>query len=277
MNKTKKQYHFLSGMPRSGATVLSSILSQNPAIHATGTSHLYNIYRLVDTNVDICFNDISKQRFPVYRSLMETYHQHIDKPVIVNKNHGWTECISLLEQTLEQKPKIITTVRDITEIYASMLLVIDKHTPGFFTNLLMERGLTDTVRNRCEILWSNRGHGMNGRANAITGIHLAYNALKRAFSNYRDCLHIVEYDDIVNNTDKTIKGIYNFLELKPYKHSYKDLINREPEDDVKMYGIKGLHDVQPVLKRYSPPAIKVLGKETFNHYTNLKLEFWKNK
>jgi sulfotransferase len=35
-----KQLHFLSGVPRSGSTVLAAILNQNPATHASTTSGL---------------------------------------------------------------------------------------------------------------------------------------------------------------------------------------------------------------------------------------------
>ncbi len=35
-----KNIYFLSGLPRSGSTVLAAILSQNPNIHATSTSNL---------------------------------------------------------------------------------------------------------------------------------------------------------------------------------------------------------------------------------------------
>ncbi len=35
-----KKIYFLSGLPRSGSTVLAAILSQNPSIHATSTSNL---------------------------------------------------------------------------------------------------------------------------------------------------------------------------------------------------------------------------------------------
>jgi len=36
----KKTLHFLSGIPRSGSTVLAAILNQNPATHVSTTSGL---------------------------------------------------------------------------------------------------------------------------------------------------------------------------------------------------------------------------------------------
>lgn len=33
-----KKYYFISGLPRSGSTLLANILAQNPRFHATATS-----------------------------------------------------------------------------------------------------------------------------------------------------------------------------------------------------------------------------------------------
>ena len=38
-----KTYYFMSGLPRSGSTVLASILNQNPAVYVTPTSPMLNV------------------------------------------------------------------------------------------------------------------------------------------------------------------------------------------------------------------------------------------
>ncbi len=39
-NDNKKNFYFISGLPRTGSTLLSSILYQNPLIHTEGNSAL---------------------------------------------------------------------------------------------------------------------------------------------------------------------------------------------------------------------------------------------
>ena len=38
-----KTYHFLAGLPRSGSTVLASILNQNPEVYVTPTSPMLDL------------------------------------------------------------------------------------------------------------------------------------------------------------------------------------------------------------------------------------------
>ena len=45
-----KNVHFISGMPRSGSTLLCNILNQNPRFHATGTSGVLDLLLLVRNN-----------------------------------------------------------------------------------------------------------------------------------------------------------------------------------------------------------------------------------
>ena len=40
-----KQYHFITGLPRSGSTLLVSILKQNPKFHASITDPLANLVK----------------------------------------------------------------------------------------------------------------------------------------------------------------------------------------------------------------------------------------
>ena len=39
----QKQFYFLSGLPRSGSTVLAAILNQHPDVHTSSTSGLLDV------------------------------------------------------------------------------------------------------------------------------------------------------------------------------------------------------------------------------------------
>jgi len=52
-----KTLFFLSGLPRSGSTLLGSLLNQHPEIYATPTSPLADLLCLLDTN----FNHLDLQ------------------------------------------------------------------------------------------------------------------------------------------------------------------------------------------------------------------------
>jgi hypothetical protein len=42
-------FHFISGLPRSGSTLLAAILRQNPAFHAAMTSPVGALYMALET------------------------------------------------------------------------------------------------------------------------------------------------------------------------------------------------------------------------------------
>ena len=48
----KKTIHFISGLPRSGSTLLCNILAQNPRFHTTATSGIMDIMFMVRNNWD---------------------------------------------------------------------------------------------------------------------------------------------------------------------------------------------------------------------------------
>jgi len=41
--KDHKNIHFISGLPRSGSTLLANILAQNPAFHSTATNGIADV------------------------------------------------------------------------------------------------------------------------------------------------------------------------------------------------------------------------------------------
>ena len=50
---TDKTYHFITGLPRSGSTLLTAILKQNPRFHASITDSLATIVRgVIETSQD---------------------------------------------------------------------------------------------------------------------------------------------------------------------------------------------------------------------------------
>jgi sulfotransferase len=86
---------------------------------------------------------------------------------------------------------------------------------------------------------------------------------------------IIDYEEIVNAPEETLKKVYEFCELEYYSgHYFENLSNPSPEND-DAYGIQGLHDVRKKLGRVSPKPEEILGDELVEYYDNLKLEFWK--
>ena len=113
MNKT---HHFITGLPRSGSTLLSSILRQNPRFHASITDPLANLVKgVIEHSQD---SPGMKSEVPVarrknlVRHLFEGYYEDVDRPVVFNTNRAWTY-LTNITRDLYPKSKHIVCVRDI--------------------------------------------------------------------------------------------------------------------------------------------------------------------
>ena len=167
-----------------------------------------------------------------------------------------------MTETLGHKPKIICTVRNIPEILASYILLINKNSNKitFVDQELIDSNLPVNNKNRCKLLWEKYING-------------PYNSVRIGFNSPNINLCIVDYDSIVNYSQETMDKICNFLEINRF---LVDLDNLQPmkENDDYHGGMNGLHDVRSIMKRTSPSPELVIGHELTQLYTNMKLDFW---
>ena len=118
-----KWLHFLSGLPRSGSTVLAAILNQNPQTHVSTTSGLgaaldalatiWHKERLLDEN-DKPRTKLAK----AMRGVIAGYYDEVTtKPVVIDKARAWPMpiIVGAMEQVFEAKPRIIATVRSVPD------------------------------------------------------------------------------------------------------------------------------------------------------------------
>ena len=76
-----KSLYFLSGLPRSGSTLLGSILSQHPEIQSTPTSPLADLLCVIDegfSKLDLQYTyDKENIQYNTYSSLLNNFYNHI--------------------------------------------------------------------------------------------------------------------------------------------------------------------------------------------------------
>ena len=127
MNKT---LHFLSGLPRSGSTVLAAILNQNPMTHVSTTSGLVQaLDGLANTWHSAGLlnqNDPTRNKLAqTMRGMIDAFYEDTDKPIVIDKSRGWpiSTIMSAMTQVLDRQPKIIATVRSIPDCAASFVRI----------------------------------------------------------------------------------------------------------------------------------------------------------
>ena len=261
----KKTYFFLSGLPRSGITLLGAILEQNPNIYVGATSPVLEF--LVNFDNTFKFNKtyhaFPKDDFRVrtISRIPDDWYSDVDKPIIIDKNHGWAGAIPYAE-LFSGNIKIICTVRSILEILSSWIL-LNRKSPNSFIDKDLKRlnfALTDDYR--CDLLMrENYGN-----------VEQALYALKKGLTEHPNCLHLIEYDDLINNTENIINGIYRFLKLPTYKHKYDNIEHINLENDLS-HGMPEMHKVEPTISRSKNNPLDILSDRIIKKYSNL--EFWR--
>lgn len=272
-----KKFFFLAGLPRSGNTLLSSILNQNPDIQVSPNSPLPDIL----WNLDQTHNNENLIRFPNHNSLddlisssFESYYKNWKGKYIIDRAPwGTPGNLELLKKYLKQDIKIIVTVRDIVEILASFIRLNPSTMLSEIYQCEINVGcrFNQTYKSHeetvCELLMSS--YGIIEKC-----LFSLLNLLKE---ENKQCLHLLEYIDLIKDPEKSIQEIYNFLKIPHYKkHNFNFIsqyqVNNLSYNDKKY--VEDLHTLKPII---SPPSYKVediLTESTIKKYSGL--EFWRN-
>ncbi len=263
-----KTYHFMAGLPRSGSTLLKSILDQNPNIHANPVSPvmelMYHTEEYLKQSEQYLGYPKPKSAYKIISSYIENYYFDREEPVIIDHCRAWSNNIERIKTYITPNPKIICPVRDIAEILTSFITLVHRNDDqvSFIDQHLIEKGVTVDDDNRCQYLMSDDGI-----------VEQALWAQSQAFiKNDTRHLLMVEYDDLVNTPDETMRRIYDFLEMDYYDHNFKNVENNHRENDDQWY-LKDMHYVRKEVKKTSKKPEDVLSPYILNKYN--KLEYWK--
>ena len=265
-----KQFYFMSGLPRSGSTLLTALLNQNPNIHASTNSPLldtihYTEEYLLKNSEQYKANPKPERAHKVLSSIPNNYYFNTPENIIVDKSRGWVNQIEHIKDYITKKPKIICPVRDIHDIISSFLYLIQKsNTTSFIDKGLIEKNIPITNDNRADYLMSSEG-----------SIGLSYHALSEAYRKGNDkYLLLVDYDDLIKNSQQELNKIYDFLEIPKFTHNFDSVKTKEDEND-SVYQLENMHTVRDKVEKIHRDNTKFLSKYILNKYKNM--EFWKNR
>jgi sulfotransferase len=255
-----KQYHFISGLPRSGTTLLSTILRQNPKFEASISGPLARFVRGViqesSTQGGYRFECPPEKRKKIIAGLFDNYHDDPTKEVAFNTNRGWGLLLPTIKDLYPQS-KMIMCVRDIGWILDSFE-VLQRKNPYVFTSMFQpDEGVN--VYTRCETLL-NPGRTLG----------FAYNSVKQAItSEHKNSIMILEYDKFVMNPEKTMRSVYAFIDQPYYEHDFDNVEASydEFDEDVQLPGLHTTRKKVEFIKRETclPPDIwnRVRGMEVW--------------
>jgi sulfotransferase len=266
----EKKIHFLSGLPRTGNTLLSALLNQNPVIYSSPLSPLstlmWDYVKSCNFTDTINRNKENEDRaLRVLSSFHNNFYEDINKPIIIDREKDWGTPgnLSLIKQYVTPTPKIIFTVRNILEIVASFV----KMDSNYLKNKVIDsNNYINNYRTQKDIIAENL-MAPNG------DIDKALLSLSSAFLKENEGIfHIVEYNDLISEPEKTMDGIYTFLEMPKYEHNFRK-IEKIEKDNNEILGLpKDLHEIRKSLSK-SSTSTDILSDYIRHKYSNM--EFWR--
>tara|TARA_R100000951_G_C2589531_1_gene164563 strand:- start:36 stop:818 length:783 start_codon:yes stop_codon:yes gene_type:complete len=259
VNQNRKLF-FLVALPRSGNTLFTSIINQNPNIACTANSVTLEIIK----NLYLIKTTDTFQNFPDHKSLdnildnvYNLYYKDwpqqiiIDRgPALVSGNPGNFE---LMQKHFIPGFKCIVLLRDLMDVFASYMKWYTEN-PDSFVNKL---GKTDEEK----LLALMKEDG--AIVKEIKSIQNSY--------NYPKMCHFIKYDDMVDNPEKVFQELYKFLDEPYYPHYFQDLkqinINDIEYDDTVLG--KNMHIIRPTVRKQTNNYI--VPKSIRERYGHIKI------
>ena len=227
--------HFISGLPRSGSTLLAAILRQNPRFHAGMTSPVGGLYMALEgalsrRNEAAVFIG-EDQRRDVLRGLFTNYYQALQaEKLVFDTNRAWCAKLPAITQ-LFPHARIICCVRSISWIMDSVERLLRRNAFELSGMFGFDPGGTVFTR-------------VNRLATSDGMVGFALDALKEAFFGQQaDRLILVEYQALARDPDATLQHLYGLLDEPYFAHDF-DHVEYEAEDFDLALGTRGLHTVR---------------------------------
>jgi hypothetical protein len=246
-----KNLYFLSGLPRSGSTLLGTLLSQRDDMFVSATSGLIDIMGSTvhswEESPEAKNGEPITTLYDMLGGLIHSKYKNTSEQVIIDKNRGWPAppIMDTMGNVLGQQPKIIATVRPIAECLASFVK-ISKYT-GDIKEFIKSSPLANHL-------------------------FMSYSTLKEGWKSNPENFLFVEYKDIIEQPQNVCDKISDFLNIDRFVHKLDGLSNPVPENDAEIWGIPDLHYVRPTISKAEYSHKEILGKKIWDYYQGG--EFW---
>lgn len=220
------KFNVITGMPRSGSTLLCNILNQNPEFRATSTSTLAGMLsgmsHFWSNSIEIK-NLLEKEKEKTEdrmvrsaRAFVEQWHKDEDaQKVIFDKSRGW--CVNaLLLRKIFPESKIIAMIRDLRGVFGSVEKQHQK-------NPLLDEANNPqmkTIFSRADAMFSP--NGLIGAP--VIGVE---DMLRRKIEN----VIYVQYESFSAHPKLVLERVYEQLGEKNFEHDFDNVVNTADDPD----------------------------------------------
>jgi hypothetical protein len=253
----KRDLIFLVGFPRSGHSLLGSILQQNKEITATSqlfTSTMFdNLVNFKLSEIFVSYPDHDSAN-NLIENCFDLYFKNWKQKHILQRTTLTPDIITrILEYYPNTKIKFVILERDVLEVLAS-IIKWSKKEPTAYINSYRE---LENDYLKCKFLMDPRSFI---RAEEATMKYLKEKQSKNSL--------FIDFYKLTKNPKKEIDRLYKFLNIKNFKHDFNNLKQFKPNNisyNDLMLG-KNLYKIYPKIKPAKKYAAKVLDKSILQAY-----------
>ena len=254
--------HFISGLPRSGSTLLAALLKQNPRFEAGMSGPLAGLFGALlgqmsaRNEFSVFIDDTKRER--ILHGLFDNFYADSPAEVIFDTSRAWCGWMPAIVR-LFPDAKVIACVRDVSWIVDSIEKLVQRNV--FSPSSIFNYTAGGTVY--------TRANGVVAPDGMVGG---PYDALKQAcYGAQRDRLLLVQYETLTADPAKVMAGIYDFLGEPHFEHDFGHIDYDVTEFDERA-GTPGLHTVRGSVK--AEPRETLLPPELFKRF--VRDAFWRD-
>jgi sulfotransferase len=247
-----KKIIYVTGLPRSGSTLLCQLLGIHSHIYSTGHSsplsqtlnqlrHNLSDNEFLLSQLDGDFDLAYQRLLNAYRGFIQGWFTETKKPWVVDKNRGWLNQLETVH-LLDPDCKMLVCVREPTQIYGSIEAQHQK-------TLLLDfpDHLASLSRHaRADKLFADDG---------VIGAPLkAIEATQDISESLQKRLYYVVFEHLIQDPIAVMQDIYRWLNIPAENFNPQCLPVKAPESD-SHYRFKYSHQTR---ERISPPQAHII-------------------
>ena len=218
---------YLAGMPRSGSTLLASLLNQNPDVFVSSSSPVCNLlwhtHELWESQVALHANPNNDAKRRALSNLIGDFYADRKESLVIDKSFTWgtPENLNLLMQYAPDLPRFIVMDRPADEAEASFRRLMSKYPNSMFEPA---DELRSGIIARCE---RSRNH---------------------LLSFVPELCVVVSYDALVSSPQSVIKAVYAHFGMSNFAHDFDNVAGTSTDNDA-VWGLPTMHDVRPTIRK----------------------------
>jgi len=273
VEKNVKDFFFLAGLQRSGATILSSVLNQNPNVWVSPASPLFRFMKKAlpfHNEIEALDYDRNAAINNTIMAMPHSFYADKEAKHIIDKNLNWPSDagVEIIGKYITKNVKIICPVRNILDILASFDTIINLN-PESNNNKIDIQVIEES---QSHLPMADRRAEWLMRYDKDIPLCLGY--LRYAMiPEFRHIFHFVEYDEFITNPQQEIEKVYEFLGIEKYNHEFENIEDPTGISELSFTGIKNLHKIRPSIKKISKNPEDIFLPETIKRFAGM--EFWR--